>query len=187
MAAASLIQIIRHAEKPFGSVSGIDPNGNADPESLIVPGWQRAGALGRLFAPLKGTPIRDGLAQPETIFASEIGHHSKSKRPQQTISVVAALLANSAATNFTFAKDDVTGMAQAAVATDGVVLICWEHQLIPAIANAIVGNDTTVPQQWPDNRFDVVWGFSRKHASDPWRFYQVPQLLLPGDSSAPIS
>jgi hypothetical protein len=80
-----------------------------------------------------------------------------------------------------------TSMAQAAVATDGVVLICWEHELIPTIANTIVGNNTTVPQQWPDNRFDVVWGFSRRHASNLWRFYQVPQLLLPGDRSDPIS
>src|SRR5262249_13510097 len=39
--------------------------------------------------------------------------------------------------------------AKAAAKAEGPVLIAWEHQLIPDIVNAIVGNNTTCPQKWP--------------------------------------
>ena len=38
----------------------------------------------------------------------------------------------------------------------GPVLIAWEHENIPAIVNAIVGNKTTCPQKWP--KFAVRFG-----------------------------
>jgi len=44
--------VIRHAEKPEGSIQGVDIDGNDGPENLVVQGWQRAGALARFFAPL---------------------------------------------------------------------------------------------------------------------------------------
>ena len=40
------------------------------------------------------------------------------------------------------------------------------------------------PQEWPDDRFDVVWTFTRDGTG--WRFAQVPQLLLAGDRPDPI-
>ena len=51
--ATSKIMVIRHAEKPDGSV-GVMPDGSADPEALTPTGWQRAGALVGLFAPPDG-------------------------------------------------------------------------------------------------------------------------------------
>jgi len=83
-----------------------------------------------------------------------------------------------------FLKDDFADMVPTAVAADGIVLIAWEHEDIPAIANLILGNSTTVPQQWPGQRFDIVWVFDRQGSG--WSFSQVPQLLLSGDSSQPI-
>ena len=47
-----------------------------------------------------------------------------------------------------------------AIASDGVVLIAWHHEKIPAIANLILQNKTA-PQKWPGDRFDVVWIFTR--------------------------
>lgn len=44
-------------------------------------------------------------------------------------------------------------------------------------------NDRT-PQAWPDDRFDLVWVFERE--DEDWRFSQVPQLLLSGDSAKVI-
>ena len=41
---ATTIMLIRHAEKPDGNDSGVDPKGNPDKHDLIVRGWQRAGA-----------------------------------------------------------------------------------------------------------------------------------------------
>ena len=68
-----------------------------------------------------------------------------------------------------------------AIASDGVVLIAWHHEKIPAIANLILQNQSA-PQKWPGDRFDVVWIFTRAAANAPWTFSQAPQLLLSGDS-----
>ncbi len=68
----------------------------------------------------------------------------------------------------------------------GVVLISWEHKRIHTIANAILGDATTAPQTWPDDRFDVVWIFDRD-ASGTYTFDQRPQLLLAGDRPEVIS
>lgn len=77
-------------------------------------------------------------------------------------------------------------MVAAAIACNGAVLIAWEHQRIPAIGNAIVGNKTTVPQKWPGDRFDVVWVFTAKPGGG-YAFTQVPQMLLAGDKSSVIN
>ena len=68
---ATKIMIIRHGEKPSddGSIHGVDPHGGHDPDELIVRGWQRAGALVRLFAPPNGAFSDHALATPENIFA----------------------------------------------------------------------------------------------------------------------
>ncbi|MBL6617311.1 MAG: hypothetical protein ISP45_25085, partial [Reyranella sp.] len=60
----SVILVIRHAEKPDGVALGVDENGVIDEQSLIVRGWQRAGALVGLFG--KGAP----LPAPDRIYAS---------------------------------------------------------------------------------------------------------------------
>jgi hypothetical protein len=68
----------------------------------------------------------------------------------------------------------------------GIALISWQHELIPSIANIIVGNQTTVPQSWPGNRFDIVWVFDLVTSSNTYSFSQVPQCLLAGDLPDPI-
>jgi hypothetical protein len=181
------IMIIRHAEKPTNpgvspKFDGISPNGQPNPEELTVRGWQRSGGLVRLFAPRDGRFVDPHLATPQTIFASGIGHHSNSLRPQHTVLELATLLGLQLNTGFL--KDDFAEMVPAAVAANGVVLIAWEHEDIPAIANLILGNSTTVPQQWPGQRFDIVWVLD--HQGSSWSFSQVPQLLLSGDSPQPI-
>jgi hypothetical protein len=178
------IMVIRHAEKPAasGSPHGVSPNGKEDPESLTVQGWQRAGALAVLFAPTHGALQNTGLAVPQVLFASQVTKHSSSERPQQTITPLCDKLGLKINTDY--AKDDWSAMVNEALKSEGVVLICWEHQDIPSIANQILGNKTTAPQQWPGNRFDVVWVFDRKAGA--YEFNQVPQSLLAGDSPDPI-
>jgi hypothetical protein len=184
---ASKIMIVRHAEKPTDPgvtpvINGVAADGSQNPEELVVRGWQRSGGLVRLFAPRDGHFVDPHLATPATIFASKVDHHSESLRPQHTVLELATVLG--CPFNTAFKKDDFAAMATAAVATSGIVLIAWEHQDIPSIANQIVGNTTTVPQQWPGNRFDVVWVFDPQGSG--WTFSQVPQLLLSGDSATPI-
>ena len=60
-------------------------------------------------------------------------------------------------------------------------------RLEPAIANALLGNTTTVPQIWPGDRFDLVWVFTLTTATGTYAFAQVPQLLLSGDQVTQIA
>jgi hypothetical protein len=182
--AASKIMLIRHAEKPNGNAQGVDKDGTDNKEELVVRGWQRSGALVRLFAPRNGQFVDRHLAQPKTIFASGVGKHSNSLRPQHTVLELANVL--SLKPDVQFEKGQLPELAKAVTAANGPVLVAWEHEDIPSIANAIVGNTTTCPQAWPGDRFDVVWILDRPPSGGAWTFAQVPQLLLSGDSAHPI-
>ena len=179
------IMIIRHAEKPpdSGEPFGVTAEGNQDVESLIIQGWQRAGALACFFAPPHG-PLQDAeLATPQFLFASESKSGGGSERPVETITPLASKLG---LTPVTHKKSDIKKVAADAMACGGTALICWQHEDIPSIANVIVGNQTTVPQDWPGDRFDVVWVFDLGTSPNSYSFNQVPQRLLAGDSPNPI-
>jgi broad specificity phosphatase PhoE len=176
------IMLIRHAEKPSkdGRISGVAEDGSQNAEELAVRGWQRAGALARFFAPLAGRFADARLATPDIIFASGVAHHSESLRPQHTLLPLGNLLGKTL--NLKHSKGDESSLVNDAVAANRVVLIAWEHEAIPTIANLIIGDGATCPQTWPDDRFDVVWVFDRLSGAGPWTFQQVPQLLLANDS-----
>jgi hypothetical protein len=185
------IMIIRHAEKPqdSGPPFGVTAAGDQDVESLIIEGWQRAGALACFFAPTHGKLQDAKLATPQFLFASE-SKSGGSMRPIETITPLASKLA---LTPKTHKKSNIDKVAADAMACGGTALICWQHEDIPSIANVIMENDTTVPQKWPGDRFDVVWVFdlivevgSDSTSSSSYTFSQVPQSLLAGDSPDPI-
>ena len=179
------IFVIRHAEKPAGSAIGVNESGGTDPDSLIVRGWQRAGALACFF----GVP--GGLARPDRIYASASGKvhtaagttGSKSRRPVETVSVLAGKLGLPVFE--TFAKDQEPALVGAVKALTGVTLVCWRRDGIPAIAGAILGVPVGYPASWPLDRFDVVWRFVRSGQS--WSFDQVCQRLLSGDGAHGIA
>ena len=77
----------------------------------------------------------------------------------------------------------MTGLAAAVMAASGVVLISWEHKLLPA-AVAALPNAPATPLKWPSDRFDMVWILTAR--PDGWDFAQTPQMLMPGDQKAPI-
>jgi hypothetical protein len=178
------IMIVRHAEKPDGEIAGISMEGVQDPEELTSRGWQRSGALIGLFAPKPGPFSDDRLSTPQFIYASGVGSHSKSLRPQHTVESLAEQLGQQL--NLTHLKGEEGALAADVLARSGHVLIAWEHEAIPAIVNRIVGNSTTCPQTWPDQRFDLVWVLDQTAPGDTWTFSQVPQELLPGDDSTTI-
>jgi len=173
------ILVIRHGEKPspLGRPVGIKEDGSEDHHSLTVRGWQRAGALARFFAaPPDGT-----MRSPTRIYAPPIeGKDGDHGRPHQTVLPLAGKLGLRVDARFGLDAEDEL-MADV-LASDGVVLISWEHKRIPLIANAILRDETTAPQQWPDDRFDVIWVFDRVD-DEGYQFRQVPQLLLAGDRS----
>jgi hypothetical protein len=181
---ASKIMIIRHAEKPddAGRISGVSVEGNQDQEELIVRGWQRAGALVTFFAPPDGHFRDQRIETPVTIFATRVAHHSKSLRPQHTVAPLAELIGQDRL-RVDFSEGEEQQLVAAAVAVDGVVLISWHHEAIPAIKDAILG-DHSAPRKWDKDRFDLVWVFTQ--TATGWRFDQIPQLLLAGDKPDPI-
>jgi hypothetical protein len=185
MARAQKIMVIRHGEKPQGASVpyGVTIEGVQDAESLLVAGWTRAGALAVLFAPARGPLQSPGLAVPQYVFAAPDAAGSASERPMETVSIVAQKL--KLATDSKYSVGDETALSAAAMACDGVVLVGWEHDHIPLIANAILGNPTA-PQRWPGNRFDMVWVFDLDASTNGYSFSQVPQLLLAGDLPTPI-
>jgi hypothetical protein len=68
-----------------------------------------------------------------------------------------------------------------------VVLVRWEHQHIPALAQAIPTLDATAtPTKWPGERFDVIWTFALDATAGRYAFGQVSQQLLEGDTDTVI-
>jgi hypothetical protein len=157
------ILLIRHAEKPDETHAGVSPDGTQNEQDLTVQGWQRAGALACFLT-------------PQFLFAS----HSSSSRPRQTLLPLSEKLG--IAIDMECGKGDEDRLAGRAKSCEGVVLICWQHEYMAAVANAILGDQQTAPQQWPKNRFDVVWVFDLDPVTLNYRFSQFPQRLLAGDS-----
>jgi hypothetical protein len=183
-ASASIIMLIRHAEKPPDSPPphGVSLDGHHEKDSLTVQGWQRAGALACLFAPTHGTPRTQGLAEPRFLYASN-PHKHKSKRSQETLTPLARKLGLEINTDFTPGEEEA--LARDARTRSGVVLICWRHQHLPHIAHHLLGNNASAPQSWADDRYDVVWVLRLDPASRKYSFTAVAQRLLHGD--APIA
>jgi broad specificity phosphatase PhoE len=181
---ASRIMIIRHGEKPSddGSIHGVDQHGSHDPTELSVRGWQRAGALVRLFAPLNGAISNQALATPEHIFACGPKDHAPSVRSVHTVQTLAEFLNRSV--DQSMQKGDEKKLAKAAISAQGPVLIAWEHDVIPDIVAAISGEDQLCPRKWPDSRFDVVWVLDKNGSG--WSFSQAAQMALPGDRAEVI-
>ncbi len=195
------IYLIRHGEKPAdppvgspgqptsapGPPFGVDVNGNQNAHSLLPRGWQRSGALAVLFDPAVGAP-QAGLRTPSALYSPSYGDPAKTQnhRTYQTIQGLGGRLGLTIQSPAPEGQEPA--LAEAILASGGeVVLICWEHQHIPALAQAIPAVDaTTVPTAWPGDRFDVIWTFALDPATGHYLFGQVPQQLLEGDTDSVI-
>lgn len=181
---ARKIMVIRHAEKPIGPYKGITAKGRQSPYSLIVKGWQRAGALASLFINGTNSSLNGQLITPDYLYASPSRKESRSKRSVETLTPLKNQLNLSIKKKF--GREDYKEMANHAMKQKGIVLISWQHQYIPLIANHILGKKTT-PQKWPSDRFDMIWLFELDSATGEYKFSQVPQNLLPGDRTTIFS
>jgi hypothetical protein len=199
-----LIYVIRHGEKPAdpppaaagqaaaatGPPFSIDFQGNQDPHSLLPQGWQRSGALAVLFDPALG-PLQAGLRTPATLLSPSYGSADKTTahRTHQTIQGLSDRLGLAIVSDF--AEGSEPQLAASVVSSyPGVVLICWEHDHIPAIATSLpTVPGTVIPQPWPGDRFDVIWTFTLVPGSSPaqYTFGQIPQQVLSGDTDTVIS
>jgi hypothetical protein len=198
-----MIYIIRHGEKPpdpppagHGHSSptpvapfGVDDQGNQDEHSLLPRGWQRSGALAALFDRALGT-LPAGLQTPGTLLSPSYGKpgQTAAHRTYQTVQGLGDRLGLQIASPFAEGQEPQLA-ASVASGCSGVVLICWEHDHIPALASSLpVIPATVIPQQWPGHRFDVIWAFRLVPgaATIQYAFSQIPQQLLSGDSDTII-
>ena len=170
-----------HGEKPDGSHPGIDANGNQDDSSLTEVGWDRAHRLVDLFDPAQGSP-RPGLARPTAIYAAGANDNGEGQRTRETVTPLADKLG--IPVNTSFGKGDEEALVEHVIAQPGPTLISWQHGEIPTIADAFPAVTPTPPSEWPDDRFDVVWTFTK--TADGWQFAQIPELVLPEDEASVI-
>ncbi|WP_245747088.1 phosphoglycerate mutase family protein [Paraburkholderia lycopersici] len=160
----------------------MNADGCTDEASLAVRGWQRAGALIQIFSAREDE--HEGL-RPSTVYAAGAGMGNGSKRSMQTVAPLVAVLRARAQVRYetTYAKDDGAALMADVLMQTGVVLIAWEHKVLPSLV-AHLPAAPSVPCAWPDDRFDVIWMLDRTACG--WSFVQQPQLLLAGDSALTI-
>jgi len=186
------IMIIRHAEKPpKNGGEPLDVQANGEPgngKSLIVPGWQRAGALNAFFAPYKSTPANAAIATPDYIYAAS--PTSESQRPWETVTPLAAWLNYAQGTpqfNVSFSiGGGEPAMVKSVLALGGTVLICWEHDnIMPNVMSAIdkqvpIANYSSIPNPFP-NVFYLVWVLDLNKKGTSYTWSSVNQNLMAGD------
>ena len=123
------ILIIRHAEKP-GEIwlgPGLTREGKEDDKSLIIRGWERAGAWAALF----GTPLgAESYPKPSAIYAAdpEASLDETSQRPFQTVIPLSERLAITPITTYSVGQE--AQLVSEILHSSGVVLICFEHKAI---------------------------------------------------------
>jgi hypothetical protein len=198
-----VIYIIRHGEKPADpppvapgqsppppvAPFGVDDQGVQDAHGLLPRGWQRSGALAVLFDPARG-PLQAGLFTPAALLSPSYGSPGKTTahRTYQTVQGLSERLGLPIAS--AFAEGQEPQLAVSVVSGySGIVLICWEHDHIPALASSLPTMlGTAIPQKWPGDRFDVIWTFTLVPGAAPaqYTFGQHPQQLLSGDTDTVI-
>src|SRR5262245_55579619 len=185
------ILLIRHAEKP-------DEHENPH---LSARGFARASALPLLFTPalpcvprassaapqsvsveyaLLTQDARPQFIRPDILIATKQGKISN--RPVETITPLAAALGLPINAGH---EDKAFGTLADHVLThdkfdNKIVFICWHHETLPALADAL-GICDPQPKPWPDDVFDRIWQLDYRRRESVG-FGNLPQRLLWGDS-----
>ena len=140
-----------------------------------------------LFDPAVGQPPA-GLRTPTALYSPSYGKPNKTQahRTFQTIQPLGQRLGVPIQSPLPEGQESAL-VAVILAGGDEVVMLCWDHNNIPALAKAIPTVDAAnVPTVWPDDRFDVVWTFTLEQATGRYVFGQVPQQLLNGDTDTVI-
>jgi hypothetical protein len=144
-AAPAQVIIIRHGEKPA--------TGN---ELLVPQGVCRADELAKTFPAQFGTPV--------AIYAMNPNDEDGSLRPIETVTPLANALGLTIKHDYTRKKfsqlvQDIMGNE---TYQGKLVLICWEHKVIPDLVQAFQdggwsANSATWPSKWSGDIFDQAW------------------------------
>lgn len=192
------VLIIHHGEK-VGDPKKDDDSGR----HLSIQGSARAAALPSLFAPalpqlscklhhnaaefiglyrqipLKGKAAR--FSTPNFIFATQ--RSKNSNRPIDTVTPLATALNLQINDGSEDTDEEIREMTNAIlndlVFAGKIVLICWHHGKIPAIAKAL---GVAKPPKWDPKVFDRVWQLT--YTKGKASLKDLPQMLLFGDSKS---
>ena len=191
---ALILLIVRHAEKPNGNEPGpgLTIGGTEDDKSLVVRGWERAGAWAALFGAGLGG---NNYPQPDIVYAANPDQpvdttgsgDGPSKRPFETVKPLCDRIHLDPITKWAVGQE--SDLVSEISKLSGVVLVCWEHKhivsgIFPQIAKGQIL--PSLPSKWNGKRFDVVLRFDRIKDGAPWSFRQLFPRLLAGDSDVPL-
>jgi hypothetical protein len=182
---ALTIMVIRHGEKPGDPAlgRGLTATGDEDPHSLVIRGWQRAGAWAALFGAGAFGP---NYPKPDAIYAANPSGRATddpdavSKRSFETIMPLSERLNVAPVTRY--GVGDEAAMLDEVGKRAGVALISWEHKKIGKAIAPALGQTL----KWDGTRFDVVLRFDRPDGATQWSFRQLFPQLLAGDSNVPL-
>ena len=172
-AAPAQVILIRHAENP------------AEGTGLSAQGFKRADALVKFFK-TEAAVTRYGT--PVAIYAAAPKHEDSSVRSIQTVTPLANALKITIDTRFTRGQTNkiVRDLMENPAYDGRLVLICWQHTNLVEIAQNLAEYNNSprvsIPLLWPDETYDRAWVLDLKNGQVV-AFKNIPQKLLPGDSS----
>jgi hypothetical protein len=177
--------LIRHAEKPGEAWPGhgFTEQGEEDSKSLVLRGWQRAGAWAALFAAGSGPDY----PRPDYLYAAKPGEgddpdHGPSRRPAETLQPLADRMVG-VGLKTEYAQGQEAELAAELLTLSGIVLVSWEHKaIVEALVPRLPVADGSPPTQWPGDRFDVVLRFDRPAGAEAFTYRMLFPRLLSGDS-----
>lgn len=178
------IVITRHGEKPSesGKPHGINVEGEHDPHSLSVRGWMRAGALAGIFGLLPQTQY-PGIQVPQRIYATHPSHSAQSTREYDTAGPTATKLGHKVRADYKHGQE--AQLAAELASTQDSALVVWHHGAIPELMKHFdIENADHIPEQWPEDRFDLMWVLTRPNEHSQFTWQPVNQDLLEGDLPA---
>lgn len=152
--------IIRHAEKPY----------DAEDASLTLAGRVRAAA----YAAYLNHKLNPAFPEIEGIYAA--ANSKTSHRPVQTVKPLAAALGIEV--DDQFADKDFAALGRFLLSDASVkglvVLVCWHHEHIPALAAAL---DVEPPvERWPSSVYDQMWQIDFRNDRAGVTVHDVPLL-----------
>lgn len=166
------VVIIRHAEKPL--------NGN----EVNQQGCERAFSLPAFFI---NNAIVNQYGKPVALFAAQPDKVGGSLRPIETLAPTAQalglpILDSATRVNYASMIQSILNSPQYKGAT---ILISWEHNAIPGLAQALGASLTPNTSNWPGQVFDEAWvlSFHKKSGKRLVTLNIIPEAVLPGDNS----
>jgi hypothetical protein len=168
-----VVLLMRHAEKPLvGKDDNLSPAGYARAKALPLLFFLKPGTMlpGQKVEPAK-------LPVPAVLFATAPSRHSL--RPIETLTPLAEYMHLEVQHPFGEGEE----VAQANEVLSGkyagkVVLICWHHGELPALAKAL---GVKHPPTWDSHVFDHVWKV--EWVDGQAQLTDIPERLMPGDAT----